>query len=99
MKQRAVALAPEARDDLLSIYDWVAVAAGPLTALDYVERIEEFCQRPGVGSERGQLREDIRPGLRIVGFERRVTVALVVVAERVVVLRLFYRGRNWEGVV
>ena len=42
-------------------------------------------------------RDDIRPGLRIIGFERRVTMAFMVEAERVVVLRLFYRGANWEN--
>jgi toxin ParE1/3/4 len=35
------------------------------------------------------------PGLRVVGFQRRVTVAFVVEPERVVILRLFYGGANW----
>ncbi len=34
-------------------------------------------------------------GLRIVGFERRVTVAFTVSEDRVTILRLFYGGRDW----
>ena len=97
MKERAVAYAPEARDDLLELYDWIARAASPEVALAYIERVEAFCGRLSIGSERGHRREDIRPGLRITGFERRITVAFVVQDDRVVILRLFYGGQDWEG--
>jgi toxin ParE1/3/4 len=93
--RREVVFAPEARDDLLALYDWIAGAADPDTALAYVERLETFCLGLDLASERGQFREDVRPGLRIVGFERRVAIAFVV-GERVTILRLFYGGRDWE---
>jgi toxin ParE1/3/4 len=48
------------------------------------------------GSERGTPRDDVRPNLRIIGFERRITVAFVVEPESVVILRLFYGGANWS---
>jgi toxin ParE1/3/4 len=94
--RRPVFFSPEARDDLLALYDWIAGAADPDTALAYIERLETFCLALDLASERGQLREDIRPGLRIVGFERRVTVAFVAGEERVTILRLFYGGQDWE---
>ena len=99
MKERKVVLSPEARTDLLALYDWIAAAAHPDTALAYIERIEAFCQRLSGASERGHRRDDLRPGLRIVGFERRVTVAFTVEDTRVVILRLFYGGRDWEGLI
>jgi plasmid stabilization system protein ParE len=46
--------------------------------------------------ERGTRRDDLRPGLRVVGFARRVTIAFHVRAELIVIDRLFYGGRNWE---
>lgn len=71
MRERKVVFSPEARDDLLDLYDWIAEAATPDTALSYVERIEAFCRRLSLAPMRGHARDDIRPGLRIVGFERR----------------------------
>lgn len=96
MTVRPVAFAPEAEADLIALYDWIAQAADPVTALGYVERLEAFCQRLSLAPERGHRRDDIRPGLRITGFERRVTIAFVAEPGRVAILRLFYGGRDWE---
>lgn len=99
MKARQVIFAPEARDDLFELYDWIAVAASPSIALSYIERIESFCLGFTHASERGTRRDDIRPGLRIAGFERRVSIAFTVDDERVTILRLFYGGRDWEQIM
>ena len=97
MKARSVEFSPEALEDLLHLYDWIADAADAETALAYIDRLESFCRDMQYASERGHKRDDIRPGLRIVGFERRVTIAFTVSATHVTILRLFYGGRNWES--
>lgn len=96
MKERRIVFAPEAAEDLVGLYDWIAYAASPTVAIAYIERVEAFCQRLRIGSERGHLRGDIRPGLRIIGFERRLTVAFMVGEETVTIVRIFTAGRNWE---
>ncbi len=96
MKARAVVFSPEARRDLLDLYQTIASAASPAVALAYIERIEGFCLHFDLASERGQRRDDIRPGLRVTGFERRITVAFTVGDGEVTMLRLFFGGRNWE---
>lgn len=96
MKSRTVVLSQDAINDLLDLYDWIASKSDPVTALRYIERIEDFCLRLDIASERGQARDDIRPGLRIVGFERRLLVAFTVDEESVTILRLFYGGQRWE---
>lgn len=99
MKQYQVIFAPEARDDLFAIYDWIAAAASPDTALSYIERIETYCLGFTHAAERGTRRDDVRPDLRIVGFERRVTIAFSVKDDRVTILRIFYGRRNWEEIM
>ena len=99
MKRRSVVFAPEAEDDLVRLYDWIAERAGPTMALGYIARIEDYCQRFDLASERGHRRDDIRPGLRIVGFERRVTIAITVDADQVTILRLLNGGADWERVL
>jgi toxin ParE1/3/4 len=91
-----VVFTPEARNDLFEIYDWIAVKAGFQIAISYIERIEVYCLGFELASERGHRRDDISLGLRIVGFERRVTIAFAVDDDRVTILRLFYGGQNWE---
>lgn len=95
-QERRVVFAPEAAEDLNELYDWISRQASPIVAMGYLERVEAFCRRLSVGSERGHLRPNVRPGLRILGFERRLTIAFVVQEETVAVLRVFTAGRNWE---
>lgn len=99
MKRRAVEFSEDARGDLIALYDWIATAASPAISLSYIERLEAYILDFDFASERGHLREDIRPGLRIVGFEHRVTIAFTVEDNRVVILRIFYGGQNWADLM
>lgn len=65
--------------------------------MGYLDRVEAFLRSLSFGSERGTRRDDVRPGLRTVGFERRLTVAFVVDDDSVTVLRVFGAGRDWES--
>jgi toxin ParE1/3/4 len=98
MKQREVVFSPEAETDLTNLFDFIAVRSSDQTALNYILRIEEFCNGLDLASERGTLRDDIRKGLRVVGFERRLVIAFTCDEDRVVILRMFSSGQNWEAV-
>lgn len=89
-----IRFAPEARRDLENLYVYIAKEAGPDRALAYVERIEKFCVGFADFPERGILRNDLFPGLRVVGFERRISVAFAVVADAVIFYRFLYGGRD-----
>jgi toxin ParE1/3/4 len=97
VKQRTVILSPEALDDLQLLHQYIAAAAGTRVAAGYLDRLETYCLGFAVAGERGHARADIRPGLRIVGFERRVTIAFAVDDINVTILRLFYGGQDWES--
>ncbi len=97
MKRRTVVFSPEAKDDLVGLYDWIAAAASPEVAMNYLERVEAYCLGFDLAAERGNRRDDVRPGLRVAGFERRITVAFAVDETQITILRLFSKGRDWEG--
>ena len=96
MKRYTLRYAPEALADLEGIYDRIADAAGEQVAFGYITRIRAFCTGFDTFPARGTSRDDIRPGLRIVGFERRITIAFAVHENHVEFLRFFARGRDWE---
>jgi len=97
VKARIVVFAPEAHQDLRDLYDWIAGVATPGVALAYIERIETFCRGLPHAAERGRNRDDIRQGLRIVGFKRRAAIAFAVNETAVTILRVFHGGRDWEN--
>jgi toxin ParE1/3/4 len=99
VKERLVVFSPEAIADIESLYDWIAEAAGPHTAFAYITRLERYCHGMARASERGHRRDDIRPGLRIVGFERRIAIAFTVGDDTVTILRLLYGGQSLDRLV
>ncbi len=89
-----VVFAPEAEDDLLSLFDYIALNASPERAFGYVDRIRSYCAALSTFPQRGFRRDDLRPGLRITGFERRVTIAFHITTGQVVIDRVLYGGRD-----
>jgi toxin ParE1/3/4 len=91
---REVLFAPEAEEDMLSLYNYIAARSGTTRARDYAERIISHCRGFAIFPERGTRRDDLRPGLRITGFERRVTIAFHLTEEVVIIDRILYGGRD-----
>lgn len=87
-----------AKDDLFAIYNYIAARAGAAIALRFIDRIEEYCNGFETMPERGTRRDDLRPGLRTVGFRRRATILFEVDrrARKVVVHGIYYAGRSFE---
>lgn len=90
-----VVFAPEAQADLLELYDAISGEGGEERALAYVERIEASCLGLGTFPERGTRRDDIRPGLRVIGFAQRVAIAFHVTTATVTIDRILYGGRDF----
>ena len=63
----------------------------------YVGRIVDFCNGLSTFPLRGTQRDDLLSGLRVTGFERRVTFAFIVTAEAVLIEGIFYGGRDFEA--
>ena len=92
-----VEFSPEALGDLIDLYDYIAARDGAERAIGYIDRIEECCRSLSVFPDRGTRRDDLRPGLRILGFERRAVIALHITADTVTILRILYGGRDVES--
>lgn len=91
---RRIVFSPEAYSDLDDIFTWIADATDASVAQSYVDRIRAYCQGFTLFPERGTLRSDLRPGLRTIGYRRRLTIAFVVDGDEVVIVRLAHRGRD-----
>ncbi len=83
-----VVYSPEARQDLLQLYTYIAGHSGPERARMYAARIEAHCMGLADFPERGTRRDDLRLGLRIMGFERRVTIAFHLSSGTVIIDRV-----------
>lgn len=92
-----IVFAPEAQADLLDLYDYIAEQGSPERAMAYIARIEALCRGLATFPERGTRRDEIRPGLRVMGFARRVAIAFHVDEDVVTIDRVLYGGRDIGG--
>ena len=81
---------PEARDQLDKLEADISGAASPAVAARYVDSIVDYCQNLQTFPHRGTRRDDLRPGLRTLGFRRRVTILFEVAGDTVNILGVYY---------
>ena len=81
----------------MALYRFVAERASFETALGYVARIESYCLGLKEFPERGTRRDEVRKGLRTIGFERRATIAFHLDTDTVFIDRILYGGRDLEA--
>ena len=96
MKRWAITFDPQAIDDLSEIHGWIAGQASEGTADRYTHRLIRFCRQLDLFPQRGEARDDLFPGLRIVVFEHRVGVAFKIYEDDVRIVRLLSAGRNLD---
>ncbi len=91
-----VEFAPEALEQLTALYRYIVTAASPNIAQRYTDAIVSHCQTLQTFPQRGNQRDDIRPGLRITHYRKWVVIAFAVETRKVVILGLFYGGQDFE---
>ena len=95
----AVAFAPEAIEQLESLYLYIAGRASAETARRYTDAIVATCEGLAFFPMRGVARDDIRPGLRVTHHKGRTMIAYAVdrQAQQVSIVGVFYGGQNYES--
>ena len=93
----SVHLDDAAEADLKSIFEFISERASAAVAQKYIDRLLHYISGFDVFPMRGRVRNEIRHGLRIAKFERRVSIAFVVEGDKVVILRVLYGGRRYEA--
>lgn len=88
---------PEARDQLDKLEIDISVVASPAVAARYVDSIVDHCEKLQTFPHRGTRRDDLRPGLRTLGFRRRVTILFEIEGDTVNILGVYYGGQDYEA--
>jgi plasmid stabilization system protein ParE len=94
-----VVFSPEAQEQLIELYRYIAEAASPATAARYTEAIVSYCESLRTFPLRGTKRDDVRSGLRITNYKKRTVIAFAVDAEVVSIVGIFYGGQDYETIL
>ena len=94
-----VVFSPEAEEQLVALYHYIADAASPDIAARYTEGIVNYCNSLQASPLRGTMRDDIRPGLRVTNYKKRTVIAYAVAVDLVSILGVFYGGQDYETIL
>lgn len=94
-----VIFTPLAERHIDELHDYITTHSGEARADGYIGRIVNFCSGLTTFPMRGRQRDDILPGLRVIGFGRRLNIAFMVTADTVLIEGIFYGGRNYEAIL
>lgn len=101
MKRYDVVFTLRAEKQLDDLFVHISARSGKARAEKFVGAVVKDCLALAIFSRRGTKRDDIRPGLRIKGYARRVTIAFSVDAQAqvVAIYGVFYGGQDFEPVL
>lgn len=94
-----IVFSPEAEEQLAALFCYIAAAASPDTAAQYTEAIVDYCESLRTFPLRGTMRDDVRPGLRITNYKKRVVIAFIADDEHVSIIGIFYGGQDYETIL
>ena len=94
-----VTFTPEAEEQLIALSHYIAAASSSTVAVRYIENIVSFCESFSTFPHRGNARDDIRPGLRVTHYRKRVVIAFCVEDDVVSILGVFYGGQNYSALL
>ncbi|MAP18278.1 MAG: plasmid stabilization protein [Aurantimonas sp.] len=87
---------PLAEEDLDAIDDFVALRS-PSGARHLVERVENAVERLSQFPDSGRRRDDLAAGVRTLAIDRTLLLAYRIEHDHIVILRIFYAGRDFDG--
>ncbi len=99
MKKYRIQYSIEALQHLDDIQTYIQDKAGSGVAESYTLRILAFCESLSTFPRRGTKHDDIIPGLRMVCYKKRVTIAFAVEEEDIVIIDIFYGGQDIEKIL
>lgn len=88
---------PETLQQLDELEAHIAGVGSPIVAARYVDSIVDYCENLHTFPHRGTRRDDLRPGLRTLGFRRRLTILFEVATDAVNILGVYYGGQDYEA--
>jgi plasmid stabilization system protein ParE len=94
-----VVFSPEAEEQLVALHRYIASVASPEIAVKYTEGIVRHCESLQTSPYRGIARDDIRRGLRLTNYKKRVVIAFDVTVDTVSIIGVFYGGQDYETIL
>ncbi|ECU9162029.1 TPA: type II toxin-antitoxin system RelE/ParE family toxin [Salmonella enterica] len=93
-----VIFSPEAEQQIVGLHRYIAERAGVPVADRFIDSLFDYLDDFSTFPERGNKRDDIRPGMRVTHFRHRTTIAFAVDEKQVFIVGIFHCGQAYENI-
>ena len=97
MVRRRLVYRLEALDQITTLGEHIAERSSPAVAGRYLLSIFDYCEGLIAFPLRGRARDDLRPGLRVLGFDRTSEIVFAVSDDEIEILGFYYGGQDWQA--
>ena len=88
----------ECKEEIRELRAYITNQRSRQIANAYIKRLRRFCEGFAMAPHRGEVRTDLKEGLRTIGFEHRISIVFRVYDDQqlVRVTGIRYAGRSFE---
>ncbi|EOS92901.1 type II toxin-antitoxin system RelE/ParE family toxin [Erwinia tracheiphila] len=91
-----VIFSPAAERQITDLHDYIAVHGSQMIADRFISELLDYLDGFIIFPERGNRRDDIRPGLRITHFRHRTVIAFAVDDEQILIAGIYHGGQSYD---
>lgn len=91
----SIIISEEAQNDFEGIVSYLFDYGGVQSSNKFTTQFYDLLDSLMMLPHRGTIHSETYEGLRIIGLAKRATIAFVVEADKVVILRVIYKGGDW----
>ncbi|XTZ40043.1 type II toxin-antitoxin system RelE/ParE family toxin [Salmonella enterica] len=92
-----VIITPEAELQIINLHRYITEKASQTTANSYTDALLDYIDGFSTFPHRGNMRDDIRPGLRVTHFRHRTVIAFAVDGNQVFIAGVYHGGQSYEA--
>lgn len=90
-----VTFAPEAEQQIVDLHRYITEQSSQIVADGFIDALLEYLEGFSTFPERGNKRDDIRPGLRVTHFRHRTVIAFAVDDDCVLIAGVYHGGQHY----
>jgi len=91
-----IIFSPEAEQQIADLHDYISLHGGRAIASRFINELLDYLNGFTIFPERGNRRDDIRPGLRVTNFRHRTVIAFAVDDEQILIAGIYHGGRAYD---
>ncbi|OON42186.1 plasmid stabilization protein [Izhakiella australiensis] len=92
-----VVFSPEAEQQMIALHEYISANGNQIVANGFIADLLDYLEGFVIFPERGNRRDDIRPGMRVTNFRHRTVIAFAIDGDNILIAGIYHGGADYES--